>query len=315
MQGRNSSEASSDADEQMLLAVALACCARHGTSRASVLALRGGRGADPNRPHPHQGTLTKYERKPPSEYGLSVAGVDATRLRSGKPLLQLISLPNGFKRTASIQDVHAPADVVWSKILDLPNYDKYVDGVVSCEVYRREASGGVELVFAKYKIRAAAFTLEYFMQHEFERKANAMTFQLDYTRKSELADTVGYWYVEELDDGWCRVFYSTDSQIPAWIPGFMKDALVNLAAKRSTAWVDAECRKEMGLQLEGSGGGDVGGGDRSASAPPADTPSPTQRSLLLAALVGAYANHFLARTMALKQARRMVSGLIAKVAA
>ena len=59
----------------MLLAVALACCARHGTSRASVLALRGGRGADPNRPHPHQGTLTKYERKPPSEYGLSVAGV------------------------------------------------------------------------------------------------------------------------------------------------------------------------------------------------------------------------------------------------
>ena len=43
-------------------------------------------------------------------------------------------------------------------------------------------------------------------------------------------------------------------------------------------------------------------------------PSPTQQSLLLAALVGAYANHFLARTMALKQARRMVSELIAKVA-
>ena len=69
------------------------------------------------------------------------------------------------------------------------------------------------------------------------------------------------------------------------------------------------------VTLEGSGGGDVGGGDRSASAPPADTPSPTQQSLLLAALVGAYANHFLARTMALKQARRMVSELIAKVAA
>ena len=58
VQGRNSSEASSDADEQMLLAVALACCARHGTSRASVLALRGGRGADPNRPHPNQGNMS-----------------------------------------------------------------------------------------------------------------------------------------------------------------------------------------------------------------------------------------------------------------
>ena len=30
---------------------------------------------------------------------------------------------------------------------------------------------------------------------------------------------VGYWYVESLDDGWCRVYYSTDSVLPTWIPG------------------------------------------------------------------------------------------------
>ena len=33
-------------------------------------------------------------------------------------------------------------------------------------------------------------------------------------------------YVEKLDDGWCRVYYSTDSQVPGWVPGFMKDQIV-----------------------------------------------------------------------------------------
>ena len=54
-------------------------------------------------------------------------------------------------------------------------------------------------------------------------------------------------YVEALDDGWCRVYYSTDSQVPGWVPGFMKDQIVNLAAKRSTSWVDIECKKAMGI--------------------------------------------------------------------
>ena len=35
--------------------------------------------------------------------------------------------------------------------------------------------------------------------------------------------------------------------MPGWVPGFMKDQIVNLAAKRSTSWVDIECKKAMGI--------------------------------------------------------------------
>ena len=78
--------------------------------------------------------------------------------------------------------------------------------------------------------------------------------QLDYSRCSDLSDSVGYWYVEDRNDGWCRVFYSTDSQLPRFIPGFAKDMLTNMAAKRSTSWVALRCN-----QLTGSSeGGAVG---------------------------------------------------------
>jgi len=207
------------------------------------------RGADASKPHPHAGTLTKYTSQHPSKYGLSVDNVPLERLRSGKPVLRLVEVGKGFKRTVSIQDVQAPPNVVWGRIMDLPKYPKMVEGCVSCVPYKKEKKmGGPQVVYAKYKIRAAALTMEYFMKHIYEPGKSCMTFHLDYTRLSELSDTVGYWYVEKLGDGWTRVYYSTDSQVPAWVPGFMKDQLVNLAAKRSTSWVDVECKKEMGLE-------------------------------------------------------------------
>eukprot|EP00962_Isochrysis_galbana_P059957 scaffold33844_cov101-Isochrysis_galbana.AAC.4 len=86
------------------------------------------RGADATRQHPHQGILQKYERQSPSIYGISVEGVPAERLRSGKPVLKIISLKSGFKRAVSIQDIPAPPEVVWSKIMDLDHYPQMVDG-------------------------------------------------------------------------------------------------------------------------------------------------------------------------------------------
>jgi len=206
------------------------------------------RGADASRPHSHGGELAKYQAQAPSAYGLSVDGVPLEKLRSGKPVLRMTTVEGGFKRSVSIQDVNAPPSVVWGRIMDLPKYPKMVEGCVECEPYRTEkGSGGAQVVYSRYKIRAAGMTMEYFMKHIYEPKKQCMTFHLDYDRFSELSDTVGYWYVEKLDDGWCRVYYSTDSQVPGWVPGFMKDQIVNLAAKRSTSWVDVECKKAMGI--------------------------------------------------------------------
>jgi len=209
--------------------------------------------SDASKPHAHRGLLPKYDRVPPSKFGLSLKGTDVASLRAGKPAVQMVPISKGFTRAVSFQDIEAPEDVVWSAIMDLPNYPKMVEGVAACEVYKKSKSlRGLQTVCAKYTISVASYKMSYFMLHEFEPSKHAMTFHLDYDRCSDLSDTVGYWYVEDLRDGWCRVYYSTDSKMPAWIPSFARNALTNLAAKRSTSWVHTRCAELTG---RGAGGG------------------------------------------------------------
>ena len=86
------------------------------------------------------------------------------------------------------------------------------------------------------------------------RPPAARAAQLDYSRCSDLSDSVGYWYVEDRKDGWCRVFYSTDSKLPAFVPGMLKDMLTNLAAKRSTSWVEMRCNELTGYEPSAADG-------------------------------------------------------------
>ena len=118
--------------------------------------------------------------------------------------------------------------------------------------------------------------MEYFIEHTYEPSKNCMTFHLDYERLSEFSDTVGYWraphptrssldparrpparpprrggscccrYVERVEDGWSRVYYSADSQLPSWVPGFARDKLIQQALRQSTSWVDRHAQRAMG---------------------------------------------------------------------
>lgn len=212
------------------------------------------RGADASRPHPHTGLLQKFERKTPDKYGLRLDNTPKDKLRGGKPLLRVLSLPGGFKRAVSVQDVPAPPEVVWALIMDLDRYANMVDGCDRCEVYRRAKTRSTQVVCAKYRISAGPFGMEYFMEHTYEPAKSCMTFHLDYSRLSEFSDTVGYWYVEKLDDGWCRVYYSADSKLPGWVPAFARDRLINLAVSQSTNWVDRQCKL-----AQGAGGAAAGG--------------------------------------------------------
>ncbi len=62
---------------------------------------------------------------------------------------------------------------------------------------------------------------------------------------------MGYWYVDDLKDGWCRVYYSGDSQLPRFVPGFIGARLINMAARRSTSWVAARCNQLPGYAVGG----------------------------------------------------------------
>jgi len=199
--------------------------------------------ADPCRPHPHQGVLTKYERKHPSEYGLTVNGVSRKKLRQ-QAVCRMLVFPNGYKRCTAIRDVEAHPDLVFSRIIDFSAYPRMISGITRCDVYRRGTRGLTRNVRARYRVRELGVTLEAFMDHEFELGGRrCLTFSLDYSRRSDISDTVGYWYVERVDGQFSRLYYSIDSSMPMWLPPPLRDALLNVAAKRATGWVDAEVKR------------------------------------------------------------------------
>ena len=266
-----------------LLALFGMCHASPVTILVACVQAGSGGTADASKPHPHTGLLKKYERVPPTQIGLKKLDATDEELRQGSPRLWKINLPGGWLRSVSVQDVQAPEKVVWQAINDLPNYPKMVDGVIACDVYSTERKmSGETITCAQYKLKAAGFTLSYYMKHIFEPKKHCMTFhvssrvsharayphpcsflliprlslpaQLDYTRCSDLSDSVGYWYVEDRGDGWCRVFYSTDSQLPRFIPGFAKNMITEMAAKRSTSWVAVRCGELTGSGVGGAAG-------------------------------------------------------------
>ena len=184
--------------------------------------------------HPHNGKLRKYDHVPPHRQGMSLRGVSEEQLRRGRPVVR--RLPGARGRLMSVQDVHAPESVVWDTIMDVSNYPKMVDGVISTEVYaRRPTPTGGRQVKARYKIRLApALSLEYHVTHVFEPLRHAMTFHLDYARRSQLNDMVGYWFVEQLpgSEAWSRVYFSSDAEIPSWL-SWARDGLTRQAAYKN----------------------------------------------------------------------------------
>ena len=163
-------------------------------SLALFVLVRGSHASDASRPHPHTGILAKYERQPPSKYGLTLEGITQEQLRSGAPVQKLIPIKGGFKRACSIQEICASEELVWSKIMDLNKYSSMVEGVAECEVYSDESNKkGNREVCARYKVGAGPFNMEYFMRHTYEPSKHSMTFALDYARESDFSDTVGYW--------------------------------------------------------------------------------------------------------------------------
>jgi len=208
-----------------------------------------------SRPHPHKGILEKYQRQPPSRYGMILDDDIRAKLRAGKSVVSKEDLPNGFRRTCAIKEVDAPADIVFDQIVDVSSYQDKIDGVIGTEVYSDKRSiGGTRTFCALYRVRFATLVAQSYVQHEYEPFSKCMTFHLDYSRKSDVSDQVGYWWVESLKGDRSRVFYSAMATVPVWVPKLAHGAILDLAAKRSTGWVDVESRKAYAARSPGWGG-------------------------------------------------------------
>jgi len=194
--------------------------------------------------HPHTGTLRKYTHAPPSRYGFSLAGVADEELRQSSPVVR----PIPGQRFMSVQDIHCSEDVVWKTVNDLDRYPKMVPGVTHCDTYKKKktVTGGC-VAHARYRIWSG-FPLEYFVRHHFEPLKRCMTFSLDYERKSQLSDMVGYWYVEPCADRkWSRVYFSSDSAVPYWMPPTARGFMLRTVQSKNLAWVEKRCNELTGF--------------------------------------------------------------------
>ncbi|GMI21256.1 hypothetical protein TrRE_jg5873, partial [Triparma retinervis] len=111
-------------------------------------------------------------------------------LSSGSPYkTQIKSGSRG--RGLVVQDVAAPHDVVWSRILDFDHYTSMVPRTVLSENY--SVRGGREKeIKTRMKLSVVVTQMEFFIRHVHYPSKNSLTWTLDYDRKSDIDDSCGF---------------------------------------------------------------------------------------------------------------------------
>jgi ribosome-associated toxin RatA of RatAB toxin-antitoxin module len=200
-------------------------------------------GADASKPHEHRGVLKNYPNEPPK---VPLTAAEKTKLFSGKPVFKTQEGEKGGRGVAFFH-VNAPQDVVWSVLSDFPSYPKWIGSMKECEVYKTDGKD----IYVRMKIGAMGMAVEYFIKHHYPTEKGYGTWTLDYDRKSDLDDSVGYWRVMPLpsDPQKSRVEYSVDLKVSGWVPGFIRKLLVNDGLKEATTWVRVQSEKRVAKKL------------------------------------------------------------------
>jgi ribosome-associated toxin RatA of RatAB toxin-antitoxin module len=203
----------------------------------ATVAAPAARGADPAKPHEHKGVLKPYSRPPPP---LVLTAAEQARIAEGKPVVRQNEGAAGGRGMA-IFKVKASPDVAWATINDFANYPKFIDEVKKINVYKRDG-GKIDVDFT---ISAFPVTIRYFIAHDYDMENRWGTWTLDYTRESDLDDSVGFWRVNAVDGdpNAAIVEYSVDIKIKGWVPGFIREMLVDNGLKTATQWVKVQSER------------------------------------------------------------------------
>jgi len=219
--------------------------------------------ADPNRPHPHRGKLEPFVGAPPR---LELDAADRARLAKGEPVLKQVESRSGG-RGMLVQDIHAAPQTIWNRIGDFRAYPRMVKHVRECEPYFEHGDD----VRVRFVISVLGLHYEYYVHHVFHPQRGWVTWTLDYTRESDLDDSVGYWAVKALSEkpGWSRLFYSIDMRTRGWMPGFLRHMIAGEGLRDATRWVKREAEAEQRRRDTG----DQAAGPSSASRSSPSSPS------------------------------------------
>lgn len=228
--------------------------------------------ANANLPHYHRGVLPRYEIGPPD---LKLSASEAKRLQDGETIMQaiLIDLQSGkavgsagssdadadvqggkrARRLLMVKDICAPQSIITERLLDYEAYPRMVKGCDVLQPYarfetKRSGRQPLQTLKAKYSIHALHMRFNYFMVHEWAPDEGCMVFYLDYDKRSDMDDSVGYWYLQSMGPERCRVYYSCVTRLRTWVPGPVYKLLTKTACKQATVWIDHESVKAWAVE-------------------------------------------------------------------
>lgn len=203
-----------------------------------------GLAADLDSPHPHQGLVERFPTTPPT---VSLDAEQVSELERGESILLQTEGDSGGRGTA-IQDIHANTDTVIGRILDFRAYPRMVDHVSLCEPYAERETE----IRVRFILKVMGLGYEYYITHTLHPAADDLpegaprpyyiSWTLDYSRESDLDDSVGYWHVIPHPEkpGWSRLFYSIDMRTRGWMPGFIRNFVAAQGLRDATSWVKRE---------------------------------------------------------------------------
>jgi len=193
--------------------------------------------ANPNAPHEHQGKIPAFRGAPAA---VTLSAADQATLSSGKAVLKQVQGESGGRGVA-IMDVKATPATIWSRVTNYGMYPKWVNNVASCGNYRTDGN----TMYTRFVLDPMGMTVEYYIKHVYNPSTGHLTWTLDYSRQSDLDDSVGYWRVTPIstEPPVSRLEYSVQILMKGWIPGFVADMIAKEGLENAVMWVKRESER------------------------------------------------------------------------
>jgi len=188
--------------------------------------------ADQFSSHQHSGLLEPYRGAPPR---ITLTPADRELLTQGKAVYKNLDYADGV-RVAAVFSVAAEPALIWSLLKDFESYPQWIDDVLETEVYRRIDDD----IFVRFRVKYGLGELSYFAHHRYPgERLGWGTWTLDYSRNSELNDTVGFWRVDPAPGvpGSSYVTYSATVRWSDWLAGLFSDVIARRGLRVATDWV------------------------------------------------------------------------------
>lgn len=192
--------------------------------------------ASADEPHGHRGLLTPITSSPTP---VVLTAAERASLEAGKYVERHSKGEDGGSGVA-IQYINASPEVIWQTILNYPRYKDWVKNVVNVSVYKRDGDD----LYVDMQTSVFGFKSRVFTKNIVRKAEGYMAWTLDYDRKSDVSDLVGYWRVVPVDgmEGVTRLEHS-NSIVLKGVPGFLVNYMTRDALSEGTAWVKREAEK------------------------------------------------------------------------